>query len=84
MLVLNYVYVLICITRNNTTHILFQRNERREREQREFIKARLKEERLQEELNQMFESKSMHSNVDNHLAPKQNVVNAIFNLFLLT
>lgn len=84
MLVLNYVYVLICITRNNTTHILFQRNERREREQREFIKARLKEERLQEELNQMFESKSMHSNVDNHLAPKQNVVNAIINLFLLT
>lgn len=68
----------------NTTNILFQRNERREREQREFIKARLKEERLQEELNQMFESKSIHNNGDNHLSPKQNVVNTIINLFLLT
>uniref|UniRef100_A0A336N9P1 CSON010240 protein n=1 Tax=Culicoides sonorensis TaxID=179676 RepID=A0A336N9P1_CULSO len=38
-----------------------ERNERREREQREFIKARLKEERLAKELNQIFETKSSFS-----------------------
>ncbi|XP_063708918.1 voltage-dependent T-type calcium channel subunit alpha-1G [Culicoides brevitarsis] len=52
-----------------------ERNERREREQREFIKARLKEERLQEELNQMFENKSVLCGNEENLVTTQNVMN---------